>query len=276
MIDNRRVHTGVLAVALAVAGAALNVPSARAQCCGDCDNDRRITVDELVTAVNHALQGCPALQTPMATATATLTPTPVATATGTPTRFVDSGDGTIADQESGLVWEKKIALDGSLDGFNLHDADNRYPWVGNCSSPDGTSCQSDEDCKSGSICRGDDQQRTNLTVFTWLAQVNMETGIGFAGFSDWRIPTIDELRTLRDLDTPPPTIDAVFKASECGTRCLNPSSPGCSCTSPDPYWSATEFALDPSRAWRVSFADGAVIPNRKLDDLRVRAVRGGT
>ena len=29
-------------------------------CCGDCNGDDKLTVDELVTSVNYALNGCPA------------------------------------------------------------------------------------------------------------------------------------------------------------------------------------------------------------------------
>jgi hypothetical protein len=37
------------------------VESADASCLGDANNDTRVTVDELVTSVNNALSGCPAL-----------------------------------------------------------------------------------------------------------------------------------------------------------------------------------------------------------------------
>jgi hypothetical protein len=79
-----------------------------ARCGGDFNGDGRVTVDELVTAVNHALHGCGL-------------------------RYVDNGDGTITDTRTGLVWEKK-SNDGSI-----HDKDDTYTWsTGSPYSPDGT------------------------------------------------------------------------------------------------------------------------------------------
>ena len=55
-------------------------------------------------------------------------------------RFVDNGDGTVTDRETGLQWEQKVT--GS-DGPNLadpHDVDNEYTWSegGDFTAPDGT------------------------------------------------------------------------------------------------------------------------------------------
>src|SRR5262249_48010807 len=44
-------------------------------------------------------------------------------------RFDDNADGTITDNETELMWEKKIKLDGTIDYANLHDADNTYRWA---------------------------------------------------------------------------------------------------------------------------------------------------
>ncbi|MBI3786261.1 MAG: hypothetical protein HY270_22970 [Deltaproteobacteria bacterium] len=64
----------------------------KAQVCpGDLNGDHEVTIDELVTAVNAALNGCPAVPTP----TATPTPKPTPTAgpiTGCSIRF-DQGAG---------------------------------------------------------------------------------------------------------------------------------------------------------------------------------------
>ena len=45
---------------------------------------------------------------------------------GAPLSFTDNGNGTITDNNTGLVWEKK-----SDDGSLLHDKDNIYWWSGN-------------------------------------------------------------------------------------------------------------------------------------------------
>ena len=59
---------------------ALNGGSVAACAPGDGDGDGSITVDEIVIAVTHALTGCPDSATPTATATASATPTVTPTA----------------------------------------------------------------------------------------------------------------------------------------------------------------------------------------------------
>jgi hypothetical protein len=41
-------------------------------------------------------------------------------------RFVDNADGTITDNETGLMWEKKTELNSIGNAANPHDADNGY------------------------------------------------------------------------------------------------------------------------------------------------------
>jgi hypothetical protein len=53
-----------------------------AQCCGDCDGDGQVTINELITAVSNALQGCAA---PTPTPTKGHSPTPTKRPTKTPT-----------------------------------------------------------------------------------------------------------------------------------------------------------------------------------------------
>ena len=72
--------------------------------------------------------------------------------------FTDNGDGTITDNMTGLMWEKK-----SDDG-TIHDKDNTYTW-GLTSSP---------------------YTMNGTMVTTFLAALN--GGGGFAGHTDWRIP----------------------------------------------------------------------------------------
>ena len=96
------------------------------------------------------------------------------------TRFVDNGDGTVTDTQTGLMWEKKD------DGFGLHDKDNTYTWANAMSE--------------------------------FISEVNgysvdgtAQTGLG--GHSDWRLPTSAELQGIL-LDPYPcgtsPCIDPAF------------------------------------------------------------------
>jgi hypothetical protein len=70
--------------------------------------------------------------------------------TTTTLRFVDNGDGTITDNQTELMWEKKCAPDGSTDPLNLHDVDNHYTWAGFC-TVSGELCQPTADAQAA--CR---------------------------------------------------------------------------------------------------------------------------
>ena len=77
-------------------------------CDGDLNGNKAVTIDELVAAVNSALNGCPSPSG----------------------RFLDNGDGTVTDTETALEWEKKVAIDGIPKAPDLHDGDNTYSWGG--------------------------------------------------------------------------------------------------------------------------------------------------
>jgi hypothetical protein len=190
-----------------------------------------------------------AFQTKMSLATSTCQP-------GGGARFVDNGDGTVTDNLSMLVWEKKDNLDGSVNFADPHDADNSYTW--STGAP----------------------WAENGTAFTSFL-TDATTGLnvtGFAGANGWRLPTLAELQTIL----------ADFPC----TGAL--SSPTCSCGSSPCidgtfgptarysfYWSATSWVPGANIAWLVYFLDGAVQgPSRffggsKTVNFDVRAVRGG-
>ena len=236
-----------VALALVVAAPSMS----RAQCLGDFNGDDVVSIAELVTAVDNALYGC----------------------STTDQRFVDSGDGTVTDQQTHLMWEKKDHLDGDANPADPHDADNFYSWSndipGNAdTAPDGTA----------------------FTIF--LAALNGgtsadgKTTVGcFAGHCDWRLPTVEELNGIRGL-TP-----GTCEFGGCACPDLSPGSKQqsqcCPCIDPvfgptlsSLYWSLSSYLNDhdvqgPNNAWCVGFDDGSVVIVSKCNSLPVRAVRGG-
>ena len=96
-----------------------------------------------------------------------------ATATGVAFDYTDNGDGTITDNNTGLMWEKQDNSNvGGLAG--IHDKDNFYTWA---------------------------------NAFVKISDLNSSA---FAGHSDWRFPNIRELETLKDFGRGLPAIDPVF------------------------------------------------------------------
>jgi hypothetical protein len=152
--------------------------------------------------------------------------------------YLDNGDGTVTDLNTGLMWEKK-SQDGSL-----HNVDRIFAW----SSP------------------------LTDTVWDWVADVNAEGGVGFAGYSDWRIPNVKELQSIIDYGRSLQSVDPAFN-NHVSDGC---SVLHCSATASSLYWSATSVAADPVfLAWSVDFANGFVFFFNKSNTFPVRAVRGG-
>jgi|GEM_PF-664649 len=78
------------------------------------------------------------------------------------------------------------------------------------------------------------------------------------GYSDWRLPRVDELRTIVDYTRYKPAIDPVFNGRS------------------GDYWSSSTYAGYPDDAWSVHFYYGYVNANYKTySRFYVRCVRGG-
>lgn len=169
--------------------------------------------------------------------------------------FLDNGDGTLTDNQTGLMWEKKSP---GRTG-DIHDAFGQYSWSA-APPPSPT---------SNLLADG--------TLFTsFLATLNggvyfspslgqeVSTGITscFANHCDWRIPTGAELNTLIELVDPScvagstPCIDPVFLPTELG-----------------PYWSSTADAANQVNAWTIDFSGGRVISFGRPATFFARAVR---
>ena len=153
--------------------------------------------------------------------------------------FIDNGDGTVTDTQTGLMWEKKT------DDSSIHDTDDVYTWSTSGTAPDGTAFTTFlgglNNCTS-----------TNSTAITG----------GFAGHCDWRLPTSAELHTI------------LLEPFPCGAApCIDPLFGP---TSSSGYWSSTTGAADPMGAWGMDFNNGNAATVNKTSIERVRAVRSGS
>ena len=128
---------------------------AQQQCSGDLDGDGRVTVDEPIAAVDNSLHGCPVAGP----------------------RFVDNGDGTVTDNLTGLMWERKVEGEECL-----HCWRDRYTW--------------------------------DFAMSGWISAVNGSSAApGLGGFNDLRLPSVAESRTIVDCNLGIPCLDPVFGSS---------------------------------------------------------------
>lgn len=199
-------------------------------------------------------------------------------------RFVDNLDGTVTDNLTALMWEKKGALNGSPQPGSPHDADNEYIWASTCTSNGAVSCQpspaatmlcvaSTEGHRTGcdKCPPGAGPCRAAETVWTFAAELNSTR---FAGYDDWRIPTRAELEGILDFaDTAAPLVDAkAFQDGGCAT-CTDVGLPECSCTQSGDYWTSSAWPLQPASAWVVDFSTGRRTPSGRDQAYFARAVR---
>ena len=164
-------------------------------------------------------------------------------------RWLENGDGTATDLNSGLQWELKT------DDGGVHDKDNTYTWTATSggTTPSGTAFT----LFLGELNRG----------VTEPADGHTTTGC-FAGKCDWRLPTIGELRGILDAEYPGCSITPCTTIPGY-TSWARPVAPG------TVYWSLSTFSDSDGVAWVVDFADGTV-PSGNAKDVSnfVRAVRG--
>lgn len=175
---------------------------------------------------------------------------------GTPLSYTDNGDGTITDNNTGLMWEKKD------DSGGIHDVDNDYTWC--------------VDATFDSQCDDPNKIMDGTIVTTFLAALN--NGTGFAGHTDWRIPNVKELLSVVDHERVNPAIDPMFHQATC-TGCTDVTAAACSCTAFGTVYVTSTTWIDPVSGgedlWFVDFTSGLADLEFKRAQSRVRAVRGG-
>ena len=168
-------------------------------------------------------------------------------------RYVDNGDLTVTDNQTGLMWENKF--DGSV------------PII--CSIGD-TSCPPDPHHDVNAMYSWNDDggftEPSGTLYSDFLQNLNgLNNNIGggscFARHCDWRIPDLGELRSI--LAAPYPN---------CAAPCIDPIFT----TAPTLYWSSSSFAGNSTQTWGVNSPDGLVATVSKMFMFfPARAVRGG-
>jgi hypothetical protein len=143
-----------------------------------------------------------------------------------------------------LYWEVKT------DSPGLHDWRNTYSWF----YPDeGIELELDyRGTPNAGECKG-----SGCDTISFAAAVNEEV---YCGFSDWRVPSRDELASISELARAdsPPTIDTrVFVHAQ-----------------PDEYWSRNDYSFQWNAAWLWNFNFGHDRVEWKASPRMIRLVRG--
>ena len=155
--------------------------------------------------------------------------------------------------QSGLLGDLVIGSFDSWGAAQIDDADAAGSFIDN---KDGTVT----DISTGLMW----QQAGSSNEMTWEQALAYCEDMNFAGYTDWRLPTIKELRSLVDYSRYSPTIDTTYFPN----------------TAASGYWSSTTYANFTSYAWLVDFGNGRGSYGydgdpSKADELYIRAVRGG-
>ena len=116
------------------------------------------------------------------------------------------------------------------------------------------------------------------TSYTWaeaFAKVDALNTATFAGYTDWRLPNLLELESLRNLQNVNPAVSPEFNTN-CGPNSAGCTVTTCSCIVPVGYWSSSTYAKNRQDAWSVTFIDGYTYAYSKGGYVYVRAVRDGS
>lgn len=133
--------------------------------------------------------------------------------------YTDNGNGTISDSATGLIWQKCTARLGIT--------------LGNCSTG-------------------------SLEMYTWSNAITYCEGLILGSRSDWRLPNINELRSIIDYTkSTRPTVDIIAFPNN---RFEN-------------YWSSSTYAQNTNFAWYVNFSNGSVDGSLKANNYYVRCVK---
>lgn len=150
----------------------------------------------------------------------------------------------VRDNVTGLIWEVKT------DDGGLRDKDNTYTWYNTDPATNGGAAGT----AGGGSCAGG-------IAYDTAAYVAAVNAAGLCGYSDWRLPQVEELSSIVDYGVayPGPTIDTDYFPNARSTW----------------FWLASPCAGNSDDAWGVYFGYGDAFAGAKGDVSLVRLVRGG-
>ncbi|MCI5190018.1 MAG: DUF1566 domain-containing protein, partial [Candidatus Electrothrix sp. AS4_5] len=119
---------------------------------------------------------------------------------------------------------------------------------------------------------GDNCEHGKLEEYTYNDAVKRFKDVKYAGYADWRLPTIDELKTLIYCSK------GVNKYGQCNDRSEKPNinQQAFPNTRAWGYWSGSSSASNSASAWFVAFNNVKSNIGYRSDYLPVRLVRSGT
>jgi len=204
-------------------------------------------------------------------------------------RFVDNSNGTITDNATGLMWVKNTSLiiPGAV-GVHatnqiqvaqgdwvpetpyaaadvVHDAVGGLKYVCAVGHTSGsvdfaTDLAAHPTYWRQTVWVWDANSLNELNTFEWAPAIANCEALEYAGYSDWRMPNIRELRSLVDYTVYEPAINSTYFYLYSTSICL----------------SSTTVAMSATLAWAVKFQYGLIQDVGKSSDFYgVIPVRGG-
>ncbi len=172
----------------------------------------------------------------------------------------------VLDNVTNLTWEVKDTATFRRNSYS-------YTWYDSSQAERYNGYQSGGTCSTSlSSC---DTEAYAEAVNTMTTQVllgdidndgtlDYKTVIGLCGYTNWRLPTREELRTLVDLSNTS-NIDTTYFP--------NVSNPDNNTTEGDWYWTSQSSASNADFAWRINFNNGGDGPEYKYASQLIRLVR---